>query len=227
MSSTPIVHSSTLAPRAPRPHYTSPPLSPRDAPQPLQLIPSVSSFATRAAVIPGLGSPWSRSFLRDHWLLTQMPGRGSSAQVYPVSYSMNSLSQRMHRVGLRLGGDRRVVAYRTCCLTSSPAARGWRGDNVSLTASGQRDCQSWQRCASRTGHGVSSAAQELWPLPAAMARLAAVKVELDVEGLPAPPLPGDAPGRAGMKAEVDAEVKAVQQRDDRGASRHADDVQTS
>jgi hypothetical protein len=41
-----------------------------------------------------------------------------------------------------------------------------------------------------------------------MAEPAAVKVELDVEGLPASPLPGDAPGRAGVPAEVDAEVKA-------------------
>jgi hypothetical protein len=31
-----------------------------------------------------------------------------------------------------------------------------------------------------------------------------VKVELDVEGLPAPPLPGDALGRAGVPGEVTA-----------------------
>jgi hypothetical protein len=52
-----------------------------------------------------------------------------------------------------------------------------------------------------------------WPEveAAAMAGLAAVKVELDVEGLPAPPLPGDAPGRAGTPAEaVAAEVKSEQ-----------------
>jgi hypothetical protein len=39
-----------------------------------------------------------------------------------------------------------------------------------------------------------------WP-----AGLAAVKVELDVEGLPAPPLPGAAPGCAGVPAGVKAE----------------------
>jgi hypothetical protein len=44
-----------------------------------------------------------------------------------------------------------------------------------------------------------------------MAGLAAVKVELDVEGLPAPPLPGDAPGRARAPAEMNAEVKSEQQ----------------
>ena len=37
-----------------------------------------------------------------------------------------------------------------------------------------------------------------------------MKVELDVEGLPAPPLPCDAPGRSGVPAKVDAEVKAEQ-----------------
>ena len=42
-----------------------------------------------------------------------------------------------------------------------------------------------------------------------MAGLAAVKVELDVEGLPAPPLPpGDALGRARAPAEMNAEVKS-------------------
>ena len=44
-----------------------------------------------------------------------------------------------------------------------------------------------------------------------MAGLAAVKVELDVEGLPAPPLPGDARGRARAPAEMKAEVKSEQQ----------------
>jgi hypothetical protein len=45
-----------------------------------------------------------------------------------------------------------------------------------------------------------------------MTGLAVVKVELDVEGLPAPPLPGVAPERAGVLPEVDAElVKAEQQ----------------
>ena len=44
-----------------------------------------------------------------------------------------------------------------------------------------------------------------------MARLATVKIELDVEGLPAPSFPGDALGRAGVPAEdVAAEVKAEQ-----------------
>ena len=41
-----------------------------------------------------------------------------------------------------------------------------------------------------------------------MVGLVAVKVELDVQGLPAPPLPGDAPEHAGVPAKVDAEVKA-------------------
>jgi hypothetical protein len=41
-----------------------------------------------------------------------------------------------------------------------------------------------------------------------MVGLVAVKVELDVQGLPAPPLPGDALEHAGVPAKVDAEVKA-------------------
>ena len=40
--------------------------------------------------------------------------------------------------------------------------------------------------------------------------LAAVKVELDVEGLPAPPLPDDAPGRAGPPSEMNAELRSEQ-----------------
>ena len=42
-----------------------------------------------------------------------------------------------------------------------------------------------------------------------MAGLAAVKVELDVEGLLAPPLPDDAPGRAGP-SEMNVELKSEQ-----------------
>ena len=46
---------------------------------------------------------------------------------------------------------------------------------------------------------------------AAMVGLVAVKVELDVQGLPAQPLPGDdARERAGVPAKVDAKVKAEQ-----------------
>ena len=43
---------------------------------------------------------------------------------------------------------------------------------------------------------------------AVAAAKAAVKVELDVEGLPAPPLPGYAPASAGVTAAADAAAKS-------------------
>jgi hypothetical protein len=42
---------------------------------------------------------------------------------------------------------------------------------------------------------------------AAMAGLAVVKVELEVEGMPAPPLPGDAPAWAGVPEQPDVGVE--------------------
>jgi hypothetical protein len=60
-------------------HHLRPPCGAEPVPG-AQSKPSLSSFATRVAVIPSLGSPRSSFLLNSRWDLTQVPSGLSSAQ---------------------------------------------------------------------------------------------------------------------------------------------------